>query len=221
VLVVEDDADISLLVKTLLLRQGYVVDIAPNTTIATALTTSFTYDLIICDVRLPEGENAGFEFVMGLRRQAILSPVLFLTARATPTDRVTGLDAGGDDYLIKPFDLDELLARLRALTRRTRASPQSTFEYKTLSVNWNSKKVFIENKEIHLTAKEYFLLELLVSQPGRVYTQTEISERVWGNETESETNVIGVNISTLRHKLGDWVIETIRGVGYRFPSIEA
>ena len=218
VLVVEDDADICLLVKTLLSRQGYAVDTAPDATTAASLADSFTYDLLVCDVRLPEGDEAGFEFVRQQRQQGMTTPVLFLTARAAPTDRVIGLDAGGDDYLVKPFDLDELLARLRALTRRTRSSPQSTLARGSLLVDWNTCTVRREGFEVRLTAKEYRLLELLASQPGRVYAHDEITERVWGGEAAAETNVLGVNVSTLRNKLGDWVIETVRGVGYRFPE---
>ena len=214
----EDDADICTLLKTLLSRQGYAVDTAPDATTASSLVESFTYDLMVCDVRLPEGDEAGFECVRKQRQRGMTTPVLFLTARAAPIDRVIGLDAGGDDYLIKPFDLDELLARLRALTRRTRSSPQSTLVRGSLLVDWNTCTVRLLGQEVRLTTKEYRLLELLASQPGRVYAHDEITERVWGGEAVAETNVLGVNVSTLRHKLGDWVVETVRGVGYRFPA---
>jgi DNA-binding response OmpR family regulator len=218
VLVLEDDADIRQLLTLVLTKHGYVVDAAGDATTAASLAQEFAYDLFVFDVRLPEGDTAGFDLVRALRFDGTQTPVLFLTARATSLDRVTGLDAGGDDYLVKPFDLEELLARLRALARRVRARVESVFEQGALSIDWHRRLVTRQGASVHLTVKEFGLLELLVSHPGRLFSHAEILERVWGGDSVAEANVLGVNVSTLRRKLGDGVVETVRGVGYRFPS---
>ena len=218
VLLIEDDPLSRKLLSVAMRRAGYAVDVCSSVREANLLVVAHQYDLYIVDVGLPEGPTAGTDLVRDRRALSDHTPTLFLSARGELDDRIAGFEVGGDDYLVKPFDLDELLARLRALTRRTRSSPQSTLARGSLLVDWNTCTVRREGFEVRLTAKEYRLLELLASQPGRVYAHDEITERVWGGEAAAETNVLGVNVSTLRNKLGDWVIETVRGVGYRFPE---
>jgi DNA-binding response OmpR family regulator len=171
------------------------------------------------DVRLPEGGNAGFELVSDLRATGFSSPVLFLTARDSLADRVAGLDAGGDDYLVKPFELEEVHARLRALLRRARPTPTNLLEYGDFKLDLQARSVSLEQKSVHLTAKEFGILEVLASSPGRVFSREEIADRVWGADFEAETNVVDVYVKNLRRKLGNWVVETVVGTGYRFPRV--
>jgi two-component system response regulator PhoP len=217
VLVLEDDADIRASLSASLREAGYVVDEAERASVADSLLETFEFDALVVDVRLPEGPSAGFEFVERLRASGIASPVLFLTARDALRDRVAGLDAGGDDYLTKPFALEEVHARLRALLRRARPSPTNVLEVRDLRLEWNAKRVTVGGDPAHLTAKEYGILELLASNPGRVYSRFEIADHVWGADFAAETNVVDVYVKNLRRKLGAWVVETVIGSGYRFP----
>jgi two-component system response regulator PhoP len=218
VLVLEDDPDIRASLSASLRETGYVVDEAERSSEAASLVESFEFDALVVDVRLPDGPNAGFEFVEGLRSAGVTSPVLFLTARDALRDRVAGLDAGGDDYLTKPFALEEVHARLRALLRRARPTPTNVLVVRDLRIEWNAKRVTVGDAPVHLTAKEYGILELLASNPGRVYTRFEIADHVWGADFAAETNVVDVYVKNLRRKLGAWVVETVIGSGYRFPQ---
>lgn len=218
VLVLEDDEDIRHLVCSTLRRSGYAVDPAERSTEARNLAEVYNFDLMVLDVGLPEGPKAGFELVEGLRTKGVHTPVLFLTAYAHPNDRIQGLDVGGDDYLVKPFDLGELLARLRALQRRTRSDAGVSLERKNLHINWNTRQVSSSNIAVHLTAKEYALLEVLASHRGRIYTRDELIDHIWEGAFDADANVVEVLVRNLRRKLGEWVIETVRGAGYRFPA---
>lgn len=218
VLVLEDDPDIRSSLTLSLREQGYAVDQAENVGEAEGLTNSYPFDAMLVDVRLSDGQDAGYRFVERLRARGITCPVLFLTARDTLEDRVRGLDSGGDDYLVKPFALQELHARLRALLRRARLVPTSVLERDDFRLDWTNRSVSIGQQPVHLTAKEYGILELLASHPGRIYSRNEIAERVWGAEFQAETNVVDVYVKNLRRKLGAWVVETAIGMGYRFPA---
>ena len=219
VLITEDDNTIRRSLAQSLREHNYAVDEAGNASDARGLLENYEFDALIMDVRLPEGGNAGFELVASLREAGLASPVLFLTARDSLADRVAGLDAGGDDYLVKPFELDELHARLRALLRRSRPSVAKVLEHNDFKLDWQSRLVSKAGQAVHLTAKEFGILEVLASNPGRVFSREEITDRVWGSDFEAETNVVDVYVKNLRRKLGTWVVETVVGMGYRFPKV--
>ncbi|HEX2864771.1 MAG TPA: response regulator transcription factor [Deinococcales bacterium] len=217
-LVVEDDAGIRQPLAGSLREAGYATDEAADLKSATGLADTYPYDALIVDVRLPEGPDAGFDFVQRLRTLGVRSPVLFLTARDSLEDRVRGLDTGGDDYLVKPFQIAEVQAHLRALLRRARPIPDVAFRRGPLEVDFTARSVTLDGRAVHLTAKEYSILELLVSNPGRLYRREEIIDRVWDSNFSAETNIVDVYVRNLRRKVGDWAIETVRGLGYRFPA---
>jgi DNA-binding response OmpR family regulator len=180
------------------------------------------YDLILLDILLPEMD--GLTVCRELRRQGNRAPVLMLTARDTIDDRVAGLDAGADDYLVKPFALKELLARLRALTRRTADVPKSpVLQLADLTLDTLTRRVKRGNKTIELAAKEYAVLECLLREPERVLTRTQIAEHVWNYDVYNQSNIVDVYIKNLRRKIDDnfdvKLIHTIRGAGYRL-SVE-
>ncbi len=217
ILVLEDETDIRESVARYLTASGFAVDQCTNSRQVLGLIAEYTFDAFILDVRLPSNPNAGFELLEQIRAVGVQTPALFLTARDTLADRLKGFTIGGDDYLVKPFALAELMARVQALLRRTRSQPDLVFERNGLRLEWLSRRVFYEDTEIKLTAKEYAILEVLCQHPGRVYSRSEIADRVWGAEFNAESNVVDVYIRNLRRKLGEWVIETAHGSGYRFP----
>ncbi len=217
-LVVEDQPEIRRPLVASLREAGYAVDEASNAAEARALAICFPFDALMIDVGLPEGPKAGFELVQQLREEGILFPVLYLTARDAIEDRIEGLDMGGDDYLVKPFHLGEVQARLRALVRRGRVETRSVQQWNDLKLDWTTRSVYRSGERMALTAKEFALLEVLASNPGRVYTREELIERVWDGRFDAESNVVDTYVRNLRRKLGDRVIQTMRGVGYSFPE---
>ena len=217
-MVLEDDASIRTPLARFLREAGYAVDEAANVAEAHSLSDLYPYGAILADVRLPEGEQAGFEFARAVRRTQEGVAVLFLSARDALSDRLEGLDAGGDDYLTKPFHLQEVLARLRAITRRTAHVPQGELTWQGVCMNWQERRVTRGGEGVHLTGKELGVLELLSTHPGRLFTREEIIDRVWDAEFDAGTNIIDVYVRNLRRKLGDGVVETVRGIGYRFPA---
>lgn len=223
VLIVEDERKISAYVKRGLEEQGYAVDAAYTGREALDWAETVTFDLIVLDILLPEMN--GLDVCRELRQRGLRTPVLMLTARDAVDDRVGGLDAGADDYLIKPFALKELLARLRALTRRAADAPKSpVLEIADLTLDTLTHRVKRGDKPIELTAKEYAVLECLMREPGRVLTRTMIAEHVWNYDVYNQSNVVDVYIRNLRRKIDDAsevkLIHTIRGAGYRL-SVEA
>jgi heavy metal response regulator len=223
VLIVEDERKISAYVKRGLEEQGYAVDAAYTGREALDWAETVTFDLIVLDILLPEMN--GLDVCRELRQRGLRTPVLMLTARDAVDDRVGGLDAGADDYLVKPFALKELLARLRALTRRAADAPKSpVLEIADLTLDTLTHRVKRGDKSIELTAKEYAVLECLMREPGRVLTRTLIAEHVWNYDVYNQSNVVDVYIRNLRRKIDDGfgvkLIHTIRGAGYRL-SVEA
>ena len=174
------------------------------------------FDLIVLDVMLPEGDGAGFRLAEQLRDTGFRQPILFLTARETLPDRVRGLEFG-DDYLAKPFELAELVARLKALYRRGEIRPRQVTSGKVVLLP-EERQVRCREELIRLTAKEYEVLELLMLNPGRVFSRGDMLERIWGLEYKANSNLVDVYIKNLRAKLGEELIETVRGMGYRFPG---
>ncbi|GGJ27855.1 response regulator transcription factor [Deinococcus roseus] len=218
ILIVEDDRDIRTALGDALTHADHQPELAASVAEAWGLLDLYTFDAIICDVGLPEGERAGFQLVRELRHRGVLTPVMYLTGLDSLEDTVKGLDAGGDDYILKPFRVPEVLARLRAHFRRARPASMTDLEHLDLVLQWESKKVTLKGQEVRLTQKEYQLLELLASHRGRIFSRDELLDRVWDGEFQSSTNLVDVYISMLRKKLGEGYIENVRGRGYRFPE---
>jgi DNA-binding response OmpR family regulator len=221
VLVVEDEPRISAYVQRGLEEQGYAVDTALTGREALGWAGTVEYDLIVLDILLPELD--GIEVCRELRRRGDRSPILMLTARDAVDDRVAGLDAGADDYLVKPFALRELLARLRALGRRAAEGPrQPILQLADLAMDTRTRQVSRGGTPVRLTAKEYGVLECLLREPDRVLTRTQIAEHVWSYDVYHQSNVVDVYIRNLRRKLDDpfplKLIHTVRGAGYRLST---
>jgi DNA-binding response OmpR family regulator len=224
VLLVEDEHKISAYVKRGLEECGYAVDSVFTGRDALDWAETAPYDLIVLDIMLPEMD--GLAVCRELRQHDNRTPVLILTARDTVDDRVNGLDAGADDYLVKPFAMRELLARLRALVRRNGDRPKSTvLSFADLSLDTRTHQVCRDGRLIRLAVKEFSVLECLLRQPERVLTRTQIAEHVWNYDTFNQSNVVDVYIRNLRRKLDDpfgkKLIHTVRGVGYRLSLNEA
>jgi len=223
ILLVEDERKISAYVKRGLEESGYAVDPAYTGREALDWAESTPYDLIILDILLPEMD--GLSVCRELRRRGDRTLVLMLTARDDIDDRVAGLDAGADDYLVKPFAIKELLARLRALTRRAGETPKTNLlEFADLTLDTRTHQVRRGGRRIELAAKEYAVLECLLREPERVLTRTQIAEHVWNYDTFNQSNVVDVYIRNLRRKIDDPfeqnIIHTIRGAGYRLSLDE-
>jgi two-component system, OmpR family, response regulator len=218
VLVVEDEKQVANLVRKGLEEQGFQVQVSHDGTEAHALATTRQYDVIVLDIMLPGRD--GLSILNGLRKQRNTVPVILLTARSELDERTEGLDLGADDYLTKPFYVEELISRIRALLRRTSGEQLSILQAEDLTVNLITREVRRGDEQIRLTAREFSLLEYLMRSPGRVYTRTQIIEHVWGYDFDPNTNLVDVYIQRLRKKIrgnsGDDLIETVRGVGYRF-----
>jgi two-component system OmpR family response regulator len=217
VLVVEDEVKMAALIRRGLAEDGLAVDVAPNGEDALARAGATAYRAIVLDVMLPGID--GFETCRRLREGGVWAPVLMLTARGAVEDRVAGLDGGADDYLTKPFSFAELLARLRALTRRGPEERPSAVEVGDLRLDPATREVWRGGTEISLSAKEFDLLEAFMRHPGHVLTRLQLLEQAWDYEYEHRSNVIEVYVRYLRRKIdrpfGTQTIETVRGAGYR------
>lgn len=222
ILVVEDELRLAGLLHRGLEEAGHAVDLVSTGEEALDWASAAPYDAVVLDVMLPGVD--GLEVCRRLRRTGAKTPVLLLTARDAVTDRVSGLDAGADDYVIKPFALAELLARLRALARRPTEALDPVLRAGTLRLDPAMRRVWRDRDEITLTNKEFRILECLLRRPGRVLTRALIAEQVWDYDFPNATNVIDVHVRTLRRKLDDpapgLLIQTVRGVGYRLVASE-
>jgi DNA-binding response OmpR family regulator len=224
ILVVEDDAPLASILMRTLREESYAVDHAADGQEAEWLAFENPYDLIILDLMLPR--KNGLEVLKTLRDGGMVAPVLILTARDTKEDVVKGLDRGADDYLTKPFNLDELLARVRALLRRQSGEPATIIEAGPLRIDPSRKEVTREGQTLHLTAKEYALLEYMARHGGTVLSRTQLSEHVWDMNFEPTSNVVDVYIGYLRNKVDkpfeQALIKTVRGHGYMLdlPAVD-
>jgi len=216
VLVVEDESKLAALLREGLRRQGMGVDIAVSGDEAVMRATSTNYDLILLDVMLPGPD--GFEVCRRLRTHAVWSPTLMLTALDDVEHRVRGLDSGADDYLAKPFSLEELLARIRALIRRGAPPRPTVLIVGDLRLDPAARRVWRAGRELSLTAREFSMLELFMRHPGEVLSRFELLEHVWDDSYENRSNVIEVYVRYLREKLDRETIETVRGAGYRLRA---
>jgi len=221
VLVAEDEPKMARLLKRALTEHEVLADVVGTGTDAVDAAVASTYDAILLDVMLP-GLN-GFEVCRRLRAQSIWTPVLMLTARTAVHDRVQGLDAGADDYLAKPFSLDELLARLRAVVRRGAPERPSVLAVGDLTLDPASRRVARNGTEIELSVKETALLEAFMRRPEQVLTREQLLERAWDVAFESRSNVVDVYVRYLREKIdrpfGCASLETVRGIGYRLTAV--
>lgn len=222
ILLVEDDPRLAELVVEGLAEDGLIVEHAQSATVGDAMSEMQTYDLILLDVMLPEGRQAGFELAKTLRLRRDETPILFLTARADVDSRLEGLEGGGDDYLPKPFDFRELRARIRALVRRAKGGSTNLVSLPGgYCLDLAAHEVSRDGEPVSLTPREYALLECFALNPGRAYSRNSLIERVWPEESLVDTKVVDVFVSTVRRKLGEEVIETVRGTGYRLGRLGA
>jgi DNA-binding response OmpR family regulator len=224
ILVVEDNHRLSTSLQLNLAHEGYSVDTAYDGQEGQDLAELAPYDLIVLDVLLPAKD--GFEVCRDLRRRRIHTPILLLTARDSVDDRVEGLDCGADDYLVKPFAMQELLARLRALLRRQQPYQPGRLEMGGLVVDPSTHTALRGGQLIELTPKEFALLEFLLRHPNQVVTRQLIEQHIWNYDFECESNVIDVYVRRLRRKIDDpypiKLLTTVRGIGYRLtPPQEA
>lgn len=219
ILIVEDDVHLAAVLKRGLGQEGYGVEIATHGQQAVAIAEGEEIDAVILDVMLP-GRLDGFEVCGELRRRRVRTPILMLTALDSVEERVRGLDAGADDYLIKPFALVELLARLRSLTRRHREDRTAVLRAGTLELDTQARQAFVGSEPVPMTMKELAILEFFMMHPGQLLSTAQIEENVWSYDYLGETNVVKVYVARIRRKLMERglhdPIETVRGGGYRF-----
>ena len=222
ILFAEDDRDLSMAVKTLLERSGYLVDAVYDGAEAVDYAEAEDYDGMILDWMMPEKD--GVEALREMRGKGISAPCLLLTARDAVEDRVTGLDAGADDYLSKPFNGKELLARVRAMLRRRETYVPDLISWEDLQLDKGSCELKCGAQNVRLTGKMYQMMELFMENPKHLFSAQQLMDRIWGWDSEAEINVVWVNISQLRKKLGDLGSDTeirvYRGTGYALAKKE-
>ncbi len=218
VLIVEDDRKILSFMQKGLKEQGFTVDCTSEGDEGFQLASSRSYDALVLDIMLPGRD--GLSILRGLREKKNTVPVILVTARTALDERIEGLDLGADDYMTKPFFMEELIARLHAVVRRNTGEQLSLLGAGGITVNLITREVMRADEAVELTAREFTLLELLIRSPGRVFTRTQLLEHVWGYDFDPQTNVVDVYVRRVRSKIDSEsstsLIETVRGVGYRF-----
>ena len=215
-LLVEDDTMIGESVLDLLRAEHYAVDWVKDGEAAEAALRSQTYDLVLLDLGLPGVD--GLSVLRSLRSRKERIPVLIATARDSVQQRIDGLDAGADDYVLKPYDLDELLARIRALLRRAAGRAEPVYEHRGVSLNPATREVMVRGQPVVLSGREWAVLEPLLARPGLVLSRTQLEEKLYGWNDEISSNAVEVYIHGLRKKLGADLIQNVRGVGYMVPK---
>jgi two-component system response regulator QseB len=215
-LLVEDDPMIGDTLRAALRMEGHAVDWVRDATAAQSTLASERFDLVLLDLGLPQG--SGLDVLRAARARGDTTPVIVLTARDGPGDRVAGLDAGADDYLVKPFDLDELGARIRALLRRQAGRALPVLAHGGVTLDPATRQVTHDGQPVLLSAREYAVLELLMQRPGAVLSRAQIEDRLYGWGEEIESNAVSVYVHQLRKKLGADFIRSMRGVGYFLDS---
>lgn len=215
VLVVEDEVKVSSFIKRGLEEEGYAVDVAEDGRTGLELTTTKEYDIVLLDLMIPEID--GLDVLKRTREAGIETPVLIITAKSTKEDVIKGLDTGSDDYLTKPFSFDELLARIRALLRRSRKAVPLTLEYGEMVLNPYNRRLSVGDKEAELTEKEFLIMEYMMRNNERPLTRKEMAEYAWQSQDDS-SNIVDVYVNFLRKKIelltDRKFIHTVRGVGY-------
>lgn len=222
ILVVEDNEDLANSIKRGLEKEGYSVELAFDGDTGLDMALCENYECIVLDVLLPGVD--GFEFVQTLRESNVQTPVLMLTALDSVDDKILGLSSGADDYLTKPFDFRELLARVQSLIRRSHLLRGEVLTFKEMQLNSRMRTVTVKGKELKLSRREFDLLELFMRDPNVVFSREEILEKIWGNERETRSNVVDVYVLYLRSKLKpfgyDKYLETVPGIGYKLSLEE-
>ncbi len=220
ILVIEDEKKIASFIRKGLEAQGFVVDVSHHGDEGFTLLTTRPYDAVVLDIMLPGRD--GLSILRSIRERKMPLPVVLLSARGELNERIEGLNLGADDYLTKPFFIEELIARLHVVTRRAAGAGQSILAIADLTINLLTREVTRGGRHIDLTAREFSLLELLARSPGRVLTRAQICEQVWSYDFDPGTNLVDVYIQRLRKKVDaeapEKLIETIRGVGYRMKQ---
>lgn len=215
-LLVEDDAMIGEAVRDLLHGEHYAVDWATDGDMADTALRTQAYDLVLLDLGLPRRD--GLAVLRDLRARKDRTPVLVATARDSVAQRIEGLDAGADDYVLKPYDLDELLARIRALVRRAAGRAEPVYEHQGVSINPATREVLVAGKPVVLSAREWAVLEPLLARPGMVLSRQQLEDKLYGWGEEVSSNAVEVYIHGLRKKLGAELLLNVRGVGYMVPK---
>jgi DNA-binding response OmpR family regulator len=216
ILIAEDEAGMANFLEKGLASRGYAVKVVPDGGTAVAIASDEDFDLVILDLGLPDVE--GLSVLRELRRRGERLPVLILTARDDLGDKVKGLDAGADDYVTKPFKLDELLARVRVQLREGRSAEPAVLEAGGVTLDVRTRKAMVEGRAVDLTAREFTMLETFMTHAGQVLSREQLLAQVWGYDYDPGSNVVEVYIRYLRRKLGDELIETVRGMGYRLRA---
>jgi two-component system, OmpR family, response regulator len=215
VLLVEDDAMIGEAVLDVLRAEHYAVDWVRDGAMADTALRSATYDLVLLDLGLPKRD--GLEVLRSLRSRHSTVPVLVATARDAVGDRIAGLDAGADDYVVKPYDTDELLARVRALLRRSAGRGEPVFSHKGVTLNPATREAAVAGEPVTLSAREWAVLEPMLARPGVVFSRAQLEEKLYGWKDDISSNAVEVYVHGLRKKLGSELIQTVRGLGYVVP----
>ncbi len=215
-LLVEDDVMIGEAVLDLLRDEGYAVDWVRDGEMADTALQTDTYDLVLLDLGLPRRD--GLTVLQALRARKNLTPVLIVTARDAIAQRVQGLDAGADDYIVKPYDLHELLARIRALIRRAAGRAEPVYTHAGVSVDPATREVLVNGQPVILSAREWAILEPLLARPGTIFSRRQLEEKLYSWKDGVSSNAIEVYIHGLRKKIGSQLIQNVRGVGYMIPK---
>ncbi|MES2183940.1 MAG: response regulator [Pseudomonadota bacterium] len=215
-LLVEDDTMIGESLLDLLRTERYAVDWVRDGEMAETALRSEQYDLVLLDLGLPRKD--GLEVLRGLRARRAQVPVLIATARDAVADRVAGLDAGADDYVVKPFDTDELLARIRALIRRREGHAEPTFSHRGVTLDPATHQATLDGKPVALSAREWAVLEPMLVRPGAVFSRAQLEEKLFSWKDDVSSNAVEVYIHGVRKKLGADLIQTVRGLGYLVPK---
>jgi two-component system OmpR family response regulator len=215
VLLVEDDAMIGEAVLDALRADRYAVDWVRDGAMADTALRSETYDLVLLDLGLPKRD--GLEVLRALRARHSTVPVLVATARDAVGDRIAGLDAGADDYVVKPYDTDELLARIRALIRRSAGRGEPVFSHRGVTLNPATREASVNGEPVQLSAREWAVLEPMLARPGAVFSRAQLEEKLYGWKDDISSNAVEVYVHGLRKKLGAEMIQTVRGLGYVVP----
>ncbi len=216
ILLIEDDTLLGAAVRDQIAGDGQSVDWVTRLDAAGDAMAVAPYDLVLLDLMLPDGRGIGF--LRALRGRGDVTPVIILTALDQVSDRIEGLNAGADDYLVKPFDLAELSARIGSVARRYTGNPNPILHHGPFDIDLAARSIHQNGKPVVLTAREWALLEAFLSRPGQLLSKTQLEEKLYACETEIESNPIEVHVSRLRKKLGAGVIETERGLGYRLGA---
>ncbi len=216
ILLIEDDTILGAAVRDQIVADGHSVDWVTRLDAAIDHVNSAAYDLVLLDLMLPDGRGIGF--LRDLRARGDVTPAIILTALDQISDRIEGLNAGADDYMVKPFNLSELSARLNAVARRYSGNPNPLVTIGDLQIDLAARSITRAGRNVDLTAREWVLLEAFLQRPGQVMSKAQLEERLYAFDAEVESNTIEVHVSRLRKKLGRGIIDTIRGLGYRLGA---